>query len=172
MTALIIPLMMFLGRGAGSNLLGLKTVWGLLFALPIALASMAMFALPWWGFIIAFVVAWRGFEFGHGTFFAMRGYYDGDSKEGDKPRIQTLEKMFRPLYVAVGGNITHPMYSWVMMGVKGFIIGLPLLWWAIPLAVLYPTAYWYGFKVEKNKSIAELISAMAVGAIVCLAILS
>ena len=164
---------MFLGRAAGSDFLNVKNVWGLLFAVPITLASTQLFDHTWWSLAIAFVIAWRGFEFGHGTFYSMTGYFDHNRDENspDEPRVQTLEKLVRPIYTRLGGNIYNPLYSWVCMGTKGLIMTLPLGFWALPAAILYPAAYWYGFRVEYNKSIAELISAMTIGFIVFLAII-
>lgn len=172
MLGLIIPLMMFLGRAAGSRFLGDKNVWGLLFAVPITLASTQLFDHTWWTLALAFVAAWRGFEFGHGTFFAMTGYSDHNRDENspDEPRIQTLEKFVRPIYTRLGGDINKPLYSWVCMGTKGFIMTLPLGLWALPAAYLYPAAYWYGFRIEDNKSISELISAMVIGLLVSLSL--
>jgi len=168
MHPLIIPFMSLIARAAGDDWFELKFVWGMLFALPFAYVSYSIHN-SYLMAIILYVICWRAYEAGHGTFYGMNGYHDHNSETG-KPRIQTLEKIFRPLYVWLGGDIMHPVYSWYMMGLKGFLIGLPLGWYALALAVLWPSAYWLGRRYEKSGAVAEYLSGMAAGTVILMAI--
>ena len=167
----LIPLMAFIARGAGADWFKLKTVFGLLFGLAFGFTAYNVYG-HWVAGLLGFLVSWRGFEFGHGTFYAMIGYHDHnrDPSKPDVPRIQTLEKVVRPIYTRLGGDIYNPLYSWVCMGVKGLLIGLAAGWYGLLLAVLWPFAYWVGHRIEKQPEVAEWISGMFAGLIIAMAL--
>lgn len=122
--------------------------------------------------ILGWAITFGAMALGHGTFFAMNGYEDKNRDDPNDVRIQTIEKVFRPLYVKLGGDIYKPMYSWYMMGCKGLLIGLPLGLWAIPLAILWPTCYWVGRKVEHNiNEVAEYASGVCAACMVMASLL-
>lgn len=170
MTPFLIPLMSFLARGAGADWFKLKTLFGVLFGAVFGVVSSVVYG-HWVAGIIGFLISWRGFEFGHGTFYAMFGYHDHnrDPNKPDFPRVQTLEKVVRPIYTKLGGDIYSPLYSWVCMGTKGFLIGLAAGWYGLLLVVLWPLAYWIGFRVEKSGAVAEWVSGMFAGMVIALA---
>jgi hypothetical protein len=53
-----------------------------------------------------------------------------------------------------------PLYSWYMMAIKGFLIGLPA--GGITLAALWPLSYWIGGRFKRNE-VSELLSGASAG---------
>lgn len=166
MTFLLIPFMSFLARGAGADWFKLKTLFGVIFGAVFGLTAYHVYG-HWVAGLVGFLISWRGFEFGHGTFYAMKGYSDD---KNNPSRIQTLEKLIRPIYTRLGGDIYSPLYSWVCMSVKGLLIGLAAGWYGVLLAIIWPFAYWVGHRVEKQPEVAEWISGMFAGLIIVLAL--
>lgn len=110
-------------------------------------------------YLSALTWAWCYFmmELGHGTFYAMTGYVHS-IKDG-KDRIQTIEKVFRPLYrKAFRRPIEHPAYSWFMMSIKGTLIALPLGFISPVVGVLWAACYYIGFRIEKHNYYAEYLT--------------
>lgn len=167
MTLFLIPLMSFLARAAGADWLKLKTVYGVIFGVVFGVVSGVN--SHWVIGILCGLLSWRAYEFGHGTWYRMGGYQDHNS-ETEKPRIQTLERVFRPLYVKLGLDIYDPLYSWYMMGVKGFLIGVSAGWNGLLLTILWPVSYWIGHRVFKRPAIAEWISGACAGFVLFLAL--
>lgn len=151
-----------MARAAGGGLFA-SLVWSrlpeILFALPFGVVSWFILGDPVAGAASA-ILAFVGVELGHGTVYAMRGYEDA-SQSG---RIQTLERFVRPVYLALGGDIYRPAYSWVVMGVKGTLIGCAALPFGLVLAVLWPAAYWIGRRIEPGiNEVAEYLSGLCAG---------
>lgn len=171
MTPMIIPFMSILTRAAGADWFGLKILSGVLFGAVFGLTAYHVYG-HWVAGLVGFLISWRGFELGHGTFYAMKGYHDHnrDPDKQDVPRIQTLEKVIRPIYTKLGGDIYSPLYSWVLMSVKGLFIGVAAGWYGVLLAIIWPFAYWVGHRVEKQPEVAEWISGMFAGLIIVLAL--
>lgn len=169
MIALLPVVMAFLARLSGGGMFAPK-IWSrlpeVLFAVPFGVYAWIEYG--WYWGVVGFVCSCYAMEMGHGTFYAMNGYND-HNRESDKPRIQTLEKVFRPLYIRLGGNIMKPAYSWYMMAIKGMLIGLPAAPWGLLLAALWPLSYWIGHRVEKNAEVSEWVSGMAAGLVLALA---
>lgn len=168
---LLIPFMSFVARVAGGGYFASK-IWSRLpevvFASVFGIAAGVNTGNALLG-MLAFIVTYFAFEMGHGTFYTMRGYHDHNSETG-KPRIQTLEKVVRPVYQALGGDIYHPLYSWVCMGFKGLLVGIAALPFGIFLAILFPLSYWVGHRVFKKPEIAEYLSGACAGLIIALSL--
>lgn len=160
-----------LGRAAGGGLyVHLLPTWcnrlpELLIALLIGYAGMHQFDSGWLGMSLSSAWAFACIEAGHGTFYTMQGY-----RTSQIGRIQTLEKIFRPLYEHAGGDIMKPAYSWYMMAIKGLMIALPLGAPAFLIAILFPTAYFLGHRAEKAPAVAEYLAYMFVGCAIALAL--
>lgn len=156
-------LLSILARMSGGGF-GASKFWShlpeLTFASVIAYYA-AVYSHTDWFFVPAVLWSFFAMETGHGTFYAMDGY------GADGKRKQHLEIVFRPLYLLFKGDIYKPLYSWYMMGIKGFLIALPLGPIAALLnAFLWPFSYWLGFKIENNPEEAELLSGLFLGSII------
>jgi hypothetical protein len=112
--------------------------------------------------VLGAIFSFLAMETGHGTVYGMNGYHS--SQEG---RIQTIEKIIRPIYLKFGGDIYSPLYSWICMGFKGLLIGLAAFPFGLLLAILWPFSYWVG-KVEGNTEISEWVSGMMAGLVIYL----
>lgn len=167
MHLLLVPSMAFLARASGGGLFA-DRVWSrlpeLLFSLPFGYAAYATTG-RWWMGMIGWLWSFVAMELGHGTVYGMSGY-----RSGVAGRIQTIERLVRPIYTRLGGSIYHPLYSWLCMGLKGLLIGLPLGIFAPLIAVLWPAAYWVGHRVENQPEVAEWLSGMFAGLVVFLAL--
>lgn len=140
-----------------------ESVW----ALIIALFSVIHLDLPALYFIPITVAAYCAMQMGHGTFYTMQGY-----RSTEPGRIQTIEKIIRPIFTRLGGDILRPAYSWACMGFKGFGIGLPLFPFGLLLTGLQPLAYWLGFRVmQKDDGRVEWLAGGFTGAVMVLSIL-
>lgn len=184
MTFLLIPIMSFLARLSGSSYLQkwlgitpntfwesfFKRVPEILFGLMIAATATIINDYGFVGFCLSAVVSFFAMELGHGTFYAMRGY--NHSTVNGKDRIQTLEKLLRPVYTIFSKNIYHPAYSWFMMGAKGSLIALPMGFIpTITNAVLWPVSYYIGHVILKKPNMSEWISGALIGLIMFVCII-
>ncbi|MEA4836864.1 MAG: hypothetical protein VB101_01075 [Rhodospirillaceae bacterium] len=133
----------------------------ILFGAPFGAAAYLLTGSPVVG-LIGWAVTATAYAVGHGTVYGMRGY---DSPR-DPNRIERLELIIRPIWQAVGWDISRPAYSWAVMGVKGLLIGLPTGPGALALAVLWPASYWIGRRVEADRNeVAEWVSGCAAGCV-------
>lgn len=153
----------FLARAAGGGL-GVDKLpqWcnrlpELLFAVPFGVVAYSATGSLGWG-IFSWVWSFVAMELGHGNVYRMGGI---DGLYIDRP--QSIEKIVRPIYSRLGGQLNHPRYSWAVMGTKGFLIGLPAFPCGLGLVVLWPLAYHIGHRIEKQPSTAEWISGMFAG---------
>jgi len=132
-----------------------EIVFGLVFA------ACAWFQHGWVWALVAFLLAWRGIELGHGTAYTM----------GRNPSLaQSGRKQFLSFFVdPICKHFNKPyggvFYSWLFMGIKGLVIGLATLSFAgLFLAVLWPLAYEIGWKLqEKFPKIRQYIFATSTG---------
>lgn len=144
-----------------------KLALKILFGLPFGVAAYLLTGSPLAG-LIGWAVSATAYALGHGTVYAMRGY----DSPSDPDRIERLERIVRPIWSALGLDITHPAYSWVTMGLKGLLIGAATGPGALVLAVLWPASYWVGRRGEANlNEVAEWVSGCAAGCVVLAAIL-
>lgn len=164
MTFLLIPLMSFLARAAGADWFGLKILSGVLFGAVFGLTAYHVYG-HWVAGLVGFLISWRGFEFGHGTFYKMDGY-----NRAAHPRKQTIEYIVEPFFNLFKIDKHQASYSWVCMGTKGLLIGAAAGWYGVLLAIIWPFAYWVGHRVEKQPEVAEWISGMFAGVVVVMAI--
>lgn len=160
----------FLARLSGGGMFA-KHLWSALpeviFSVPYALIGVLLVYQISPIFIpLCFIFTWRMMELGHGTFYDMEGYRDYPD---DPKRKQTLEYITRPIYKLFSNDIRKPAYSWLCMGLKGLLIGLPLGWFAIPHAILWPSAYWLGRKLGRAEY-SEWISGAVSGLLISLTI--
>lgn len=165
---LLIPVMSILARMSGGGL-GADKIWGrlpeLLFALVFSLASFKLYGV-WWVSVLFFIESYFAMEMGHGTFYEMKGYVY--SEVNGKPRKQLIEYFVRPFYF---GNIEDPLYSWVCMAVKGFLIALPLGLLSPINAIMWPLSYWIGVKIIKNIEYGEWFSGGLSGFLIAVSLL-
>lgn len=188
LTTVLMGLMALLARMGGGGWIAPK-LWSrlpeLIFAIPFGASSYFLaaliydtfgFALPDWlptglhnfiwanqGWIPAIVgiLGWQmsywAMEMGHGTVYRMQGW---DSK--DPNRVQSIERLVRLVYK---GDIRKPLYSWLCMGFKGFAIGLAAFPFGLLLSLLWPFAYYLGYKIG-NTEASEKISGAFAGLVV------
>lgn len=149
----IIPTMAVLARLCGASWSPKWLPSELLWALVIAAATTTTPHI----FVIVAVWSYAAMQLGHGRFYKMTGANLAD------PEPEEIERYIQKFYK---GDITKPIYSWVCMGAKGLIIGLPIgLAPAVVNALLWPAAYFIGMRVLKNGAYAEVIAGAVVGAL-------
>lgn len=160
MYLIAIPVMAFLARLSGGGSFASKIPSWIPEAVFAGLIGLA--AAICWGWWFAFTAIWSYFwmQAGHGTVYNMKGWASRDPN-----RIQTIEKIIRPLFLKLGGDIRTPLYSWLCMGFKGLMIGLPLFPFGLLLAVLWPASY-----AVKDTVWGEWLSGAATGVCMCLTI--
>lgn len=117
-----------------------------------------------WGITASFwVYGW--FQTGHGTAYDM-GSNPSVALSGRKA---PLSYVIDPLCKALGKPLGGVFYCWVFMGLKGFLMHLPLGPWAILMAIQWPAAYWVGNclvpKTIDGEMVAELLSGAFSGAV-------
>lgn len=181
LAVLAIPLMAYLARSAGGGQFG-RSVWSplpeMLFGLVIG-AAVWLNAGHWYCGAAAALWSYFNMEAGHGNFYAMKGSQGTRIQKlelfkfpqwtrGQFVWVQSTRWGFRPLYEKLFGDITHPGYSWFMMGVKGTLIGLPLFPFGLLLAVLWPASYYLGFRIIKRDPAPEWYSGGSAGLCVAL----
>ena len=82
-------------------------------------------------------------------------------------RTQTLDKIVIPICRLFGWEVQGTEYSWVFMGLKGFLIGLLLFPYGLILAVLWPLSYYIGLRlVPPQWGLHEWLSGAGVGMVV------
>lgn len=161
---LLIPFMAFMARCAGASWCPKWLPAELIFALPFAFVAYT-YDSPFHFAVMALVWSYIGMQLGHGNFYNMRGV----AVDNDQP--EKLEELVRPIYTAFGGNIHKPLYSWACMGFKGFFLALPLGFLpALALAILWPFAYFWGFRLFDDSAEAEVLSGAFAGGVICLLI--
>jgi hypothetical protein len=127
----------------------------------IALAILAASYTPYplWGQVLSAIIIFFGWELGHGTFYQMGGYFSNEPG-----RIQTIERLIRAVYK---GSIYTPLYSWLCMGAKGAIIGMPFgLTGAVTMALLLPMCYFIGHRLERIPEVAEYLAGIPLALVV------
>lgn len=139
-----------------------------LFSLPFGLAYhhpvIQTFACLW-------AFAWMttghavAFHMGSGENFALEG------------RKAPLSRVVDPLCHAARQPLGGSFYCWAFMGLKGFLIHLPLGLYALPMAFLWPLSYFIGnvlcpkiFPETDGEMIAECLAGAFSGLVVSMAI--
>lgn len=165
-SVLAIPLMAALARasggGLGAHVLdshkdGGKSPFNLTW-LPEALFGLCIglvcgYEYGWIWTLPAAAWSYIFMQSGHGTFYNMKGW-----QSSNPDRIQKLEYIIRPIFRLFNWSIYTPRYSWFCMGLKGFLIGLPLMPFGALLAVLWPASY-----ALKGSELGEWLSGASVG---------
>lgn len=139
--------------------------------LALSLDGTAALHIPAWILSLAWTFGWM--QTGHGTAFGMGSNPDeakGTRKEDLSFVIDHLCGLFRQ-------PLGEAFYCWTFMGLKGFLIHLPLGWYALPAAVMWPGAYWIGNNIIRGRfhpkidgnTIAELTAGACSGLLVALA---
>lgn len=178
---LLVPVMAIISRASGSDdrFGTLWTGWSgfpeLLYGIIFAQAGYLITG-NWWLALILGIVSWRAMETGHGTFYDMQGWRgeDGPPNFGtpEKPRYCDLDYILVPLFKIAGRNPKAPEYSWIAMGLKGLLIGLPLLTFASLQSVLFVSAYAVNRAYMPNRpELAEWTAGMAAGLTIAVALI-
>lgn len=149
-----IPLMAFLARACGASWKPPGAEW--VFALPFGVVAYLLAGNPLLA-VIGYFVTYLGMQLGHGNFYKMVGV----NPTRDNP--EKIEKLIRPIFTKLGGKLYNPFYSWVCMGVKGLIIGLAAFPFGFTLAVLWPLAYWLGWRIWNGTLMGEWLSGAFAG---------
>lgn len=151
MIAFIIPVMSFFSRLHGASWtpkwIPSAVLWGL---------STAYFAESSVDHSMLFVVwGYIAIQLGHGRFYEMKGANISD------PNLEEIEK-----WLNYKGDITKPLYSWVCMGFKGLLIGLPFGFAGLANAVLWPFSYYIGMRIIKDGAYAEILAGAFLGLLI------
>ena len=145
---LLVLIMPLLARAAGKGLF--FRLPSLLFAAPfgaIAGLTSALYLVP-----LAFVWAYAFFETGHGTAFHM-GRKPSTAQSGRK---QFLSVLVDPVCELLGFKLGGKAYCWLFMGLKGWLIALPLgVWYPLYFAIAWPLAYEIGFQLRERLGIGK-----------------
>jgi hypothetical protein len=158
---MIVLVMALLARAAGSGW-KINAFASAAFGLPFAAAvyhatGYPLLAIAAWGW------AWVMFNTGHGN-----AYHMGFEEHSYADRPQTLDKLVRPVTNQLGLKPRSAGYCWAFMGLKGLLIGLPLLPFGVLLAVTWPLSYYLSFRFTKSSELAECLSGASAGAVICL----
>lgn len=156
--------MAFLARASGGliKLDQYNLTWlpELIFAAVIGFACAYEYA--WWIFIPATGISYISMQSGHAT-----AYHMGRRPEAAQgSRKQTLSYIIDPICKFFGLRLGEGPYCYLFMGLKGFLIGIPLGPYAFLLAALWPISYDLG--ETKGYNLAEWISGASAG--LCVAI--
>jgi hypothetical protein len=151
---IIIAVMSFLTRACGAAWNRIPQL-EIAFAAPFGYVAYLSSGSPLVG-LLGWIISYAGFQLGHGNFYQMRGV----DITNDKP--EHIESLARKIYP----NIYTPAYSWICMGFKGLIIGLAAFPFGLLLGLLWPAAYFLGWKLQKNDSAtAEFLAGAFAGLI-------
>lgn len=146
MEFILIPIMAILSRASGSDgrFGTLWTGWSglpeLLYGAVFGCCCYAVTNNYWLSLALA-IISWRGMELGHGTFYNMKGWQGIEMGTQIKPRMQELDYPLLFLFSLFHADPQKPIYSWIAMGIKGLLIGCPLLAFAPLQSVLFVFAY-------------------------------
>lgn len=166
-----------LARGAGSELP--KPFGGvpeILFGLCFGIGSYALHGSIWWA-IAGAAGSWSSMELAHANAMQM------GTKPTDTGRFHQLDYVVRPLCRAlmwIGARFgrkwnLEPLtvgYCWLFLGLKGTLIGLSIFPFGLPLAVLWPLAYWLAYwRIKRGSAPAEWLTGYFSGPLVALAML-
>lgn len=109
----------------------------------------AAFAFNEYGFIaalIAFILAWRGLEFGHDT-----GYHMGNRPDLTEKGDDRLKPIVSWICMQVNFPIGGKIYCWIHMGIKGAFIGAATLsFWGLSTVLLFPLGYEIAWQLQKK----------------------
>lgn len=127
--------------------------------------------IPGWIFALVWAFGWT--QTGHGTAFHM----GSNPVEAKGTRKEDLSFVIDHLCGIFRQPLGESFYCWTFMGLKGLLIHLPLGWFAIPAAVMWPGAYWIGNNIIRGhfkpridgNTIAELTAGACSGLLVALA---
>lgn len=138
----------------------------IVFGLAIGAVSYFLWE-SWW--IAAVTSAWSymAMEAGHGN-----AYHMGTEQYLYPPRRQRLDAIILPLCKLFKFENRSPGYCWLFMGLKGLLIGLPLGLYGLPLAILWPLAYYLSFKYTQSSEYGEHLSGAFAGLLLEIVILT
>lgn len=152
------------GRDKGGKIpyVGLNFLPEVLFALPFAILGKDIFKQIYLGMDLSYVelkslsaftflvfwgLAWRAIELGHGTAYHM----GRNPKLAQGVRKQSLSVLVDPLCRALKQPLGGTFYCWTFMGLKGFLIHATLGWFALLAIVLWPSVYYVGQRIWRDK---------------------
>lgn len=129
-----------------------EILFGAVLAVPVA------FAWGFWAWLAAAAWCYLWMETGHGTAYTMGRNPNIatkiDPKTG-KVRKQRLSYVVDPICRLLGKPLGGTFYSWLFMGLKGFLIGLPFFPFGLTLAFLWPASYEYGMRLREKRWVKE-----------------
>lgn len=128
--------------------------------LAFAAGNYAIFEI-WQLAIVGGLLSAGAFATGHGRVYEMKGANLQD------PKQEQLEVLFGWLY---RGDITKPGYSWYIMGLKGFFIGLAIPPIGLLLAFLWPSAYSWSWTTQNTSASAEWVTVGFAGFMVAVTV--
>lgn len=170
MKIILIPLISFLSRLAGGGFFAPKLKEKLNFDGAPEIAFGFALNLPWllsghWlVYILASLWSYAWMETGHGTVMTM----GKDPSAAQSGRKVFLSRVVDPICAKFGFKLGGWQYCWMLFGLKGFLIGLPLAPWGLMLAVLWPLSYFIANRVFSKNEIAEYLTGAFAGLTCCL----
>jgi len=170
MKLLLIPLIAFLSRLSGGGFFAPKLEEKIKFGgLPEIAFGFAL-NLPWllsghWlVYILTSLWSYGWMETGHGPAMRM-GENPSSAQSGRKVFLsKVVDKVCNKFGFMLGGW----QYCWLLFGLKGFLIGLPLAPWGLMLAVLWPLSYFVANRVFNKNEIAEYMTGAFAGLVCCM----
>ena len=157
---LAVPLLAFLGRVAGASW-GPRQVGEVSTSLAVTFVGWLLWHESWdtWfqysQVVVPFALAvltYAGIQSGHGNVYHM----GTESEKENSPR--GLDRNFGWVAKRLGLTPRSPKYCWLLMGIKGLWIGLPVFPYGLINAFFWPLSYWVSFKFWATSLYAEWIS--------------
>lgn len=135
-----------------------------LWAITITCVSASIYHYGWELGIGVAIASYMAMEAGHGN-----AYHMGFEQYSFPPRHQSLDYVVLPICKHFGWENRGWQYCWLYMGLKGLLIGLPLLPAGLGLALLWPLAYYISFRNTASSLKAEWYSGTFAGVMCVLA---
>ena len=97
--------------------------------------------------IVGWLWSYVLFETGHGTAFHM----GRSPSTAQSQRKQFLSPLVDTICCTLGHPLGGSLYCWLFMGLKGWLIALPLgSWYPLYFALVWPLSYEIGFHLREN----------------------
>lgn len=150
------------GGGVGAQYVP-ALVSGLLFAAPFGYAWYAVHGNIYLALIVT-VGTYVIHNTGHGTALAM----GDDPAVAQGGRKQALSLIVDPICNRFNIPLGTLPYCLLFFAIKGALVGWSLGMYDIPLVVLYPASYYFGYKMGNKYGQIEWFSGACCGGMICL----